>query len=426
MCPISKPYVASTNIPVHIPPPLPVLIGTPPLQLDPIIDYTGALPIANQKWDGTQYVTINNKGDFLEISKSTDPKILAYKSALSKPHIINIVDKVANKVNILDMLDLYNFGMSNADWIQNFGNSCYFGVAMHFIFIMSDIREFIINNNKYTDPLITPKKLAAYDKIKNLLIKMKSKQQIKQSDFSDYSSVKKEFMGNTEPKEEDAEEFITKFFTDLNDLTRKLIMQKYDQIAYHGNNNNVLSIKPADRIIFDIGLDIVRAYNNVTIENALRLSYEKMELQEGVNAIPDENGNYVFGYRFYEMVDLPQYLMVRINMIDPASLIKYPHNMGINTTITLTTRGKTKIYFLIGIIVHSGSNIDHGHYTASIFGGHSVDKKEFYYWYYNDAYKEQVKMPINDKIIPSGIYKRSFGLGETAYMLLYCDITKLN
>lgn len=432
MCPLDNP---KTNVSSDIFKPalttpttiqIPVQTSQPPisssLQLDPIMDWTGTVPIANQKWDGKQYIRITNNDEFLELSTTTDPKLIPYIETFDPPIISNIVNITAN-ANI-DIAKLkVNFNVKNGRALVNFGNSCYFNTAMQLLFVMSNVRQSITQSTNYldnTDPDVIARK-DQYNAIKKLLINMsKSPKNIPVNKFPDYLNVKQAFMGNSLfTQEEDSEEFLVRFLSGLNPNITKEYMIKGKQITYYVKNSLILSTESYKNHIFYVRYNIISENPNATIEDAIYRQYDKIDFLENGNAIP-YNGDYVFGYRVYQITTLPVYFIVHLNPIDDMQN-KQLNNIQINTTLTLTVNGNTINYFMMGIIIHRNMSINGGHYTALIY-----DKKvgnSFQYIYYDDAYTEIKSMPIDSKFIERSLYIRD--PTEVAYIVLYADITKL-
>ena len=164
---------------------------------------------------------------------------------------------------------------------------------------------------------------------------------------------------------------------------------------------------------------------NATLENVMKQSYETMEIQEDVNAIPSDT-DYVFGYRFYELTVLPPYLNIHLGITDDTGANKIHHNLQINTALVLTAGGKTRIYFFLAMIIHRGIGPHAGHYTALVFNNKTGSN--FNYTYYDDSTlitypTPGYSIPDTTKIIPNSMYIKN--PLDTVYLLLYADINFL-
>ncbi|QTF49204.1 peptidase C19 subfamily protein [Acanthamoeba polyphaga mimivirus] len=409
--------------PQIIPPTLPTL---PKLQLDPILGSNG-IPIANQEWSGTEYVRTNDPTKFIVITKTLDPKIARFLPTFKKPVIIDIINKTSNST--LDMnkiITTNNFNVENAKALANFGNSCYFGTSMQLLFVMFHVRNFIVKNSNFTETGISINLKNAYDSIKNLFITMNTAPKndpIKS--FPDYPNVKKQIMKEPDPVqmlEEDAEEFITQFMSDLDPKARNLALIKGNEYIYDVSNAQLNRQQSFSNIFNLIPLDIIKSNPTDTLENILSKTYTMVELREGVNTIQNPiTSDYEFTYFVNQPTILPEYFLVRLNMVDPTSTNKLRHNIQINTTLVLTINGQTTTYFALAIIVHRGNSIKTGHYTCLVFDNQTGS--QFQYIFYDDSLSSLVSIPTNSKIIPSNLYLKN--ITDSAYIILYGDITKL-
>ncbi len=200
-------------------------------------------------------------------------------------------------------------------------------------------------------------------------------------------------------------------------------MIKGDQNIYDVSNAAILRSSPYSTVFNNVPLDILVQNPNDTLENALHKVYETVDLEEGPNAVLDPTTNdRDFNYIFNVITYLPQYLLVRFNMIDNATLTKYQQKIQINTTLTLNSNGVTKTYFMLAIIVAiSGNTISGGHYTSLVFD--NAVGNQFQYIFYDDSTSQLVNIPITTKIIPQNLYLKI--PTDTAYIILYADITQL-
>lgn len=433
MCPITIETVTAKPItpivtPVIAPVIAPIVVPVVTPSSDPLLDLSGNLPIANQKLDITtnQYVRTNNKVEFLNLTRAEYKK---YWPNLKKPKIVNIINPSLNKTfNIKNIITTANFNVENAKAIANFGNSCYFGVSMHFLFIMYSVREAIIKNN-YLESYVTGNTKLAFDNIRRLLTEMNKKPKnipIPNTFFSkqEYLNIKKQIMNTNSTTEEDAEEFLTRAFGYFLPKVRDLFTYKINEIIYHGNTGSVISTRSDSGFIFEVGLDVIKSNPNISLEKAMALSYEYLFFREGSDAIQENGGDYVFGYMFREITSFPTYLIVRLNMIDPTSAKKNDHNIKINTTISVSNSIGTaaRRYFMTGIIVHIGDRIDTGHYTALMYDNFNGNNFEYIH-YSDDQSTIALPMPVDSEFIPEKFYRNRNN--ETAYLILYTDITQL-
>ncbi len=187
-----------------IPPTLLVVPVVPPpvpsLQLNPILAPNG-IPIANQKWSGTQYIRVTDPSEFQYITKNADPKIATYLTTFQKPIVHNIVDIRANTLFDINQAVLSNnFNVENARALANFGNSCYFGVSMHLLFVMYGVRNQIVSNKPYLVTGLSQDLQDAYSDIKNLFIEMNTSPKTQPIiSLPNYLSIKKQIFKLPDP-----------------------------------------------------------------------------------------------------------------------------------------------------------------------------------------------------------------------------------
>ncbi|AGF85193.1 C19 subfamily protein [Moumouvirus goulette] len=398
----------------------------PRLQITPIFDSSGILPIANQIWNNTQYIRTNNKNQFINILTSTDPNMVAFIPHLKQPIINNIVNIQANSnFNILSVISVYNFNVENSRALANFGNSCYFGVSMQLLFVMYDLRNYILNHVKFTNDDIDSVTEIAYNNIKNLFIGMNTPPKTMSiRSFPQYKYVKQQIFKQFPVRlvEEDADEFITRFTSGLDDDIIELYIMRGSRELYHAATNILLSSQPFIFSSNNINSDIIRRNINGTLEQVLFELHNGVELISGPESIHNiTTGDYELAFAHYKIQILPQYLFVRLELIDQNTNLKQLNNIQINTTITLTTETNTITYFALGIIVHRGNTITTGHYTALIYDNYS--NNNFEYIYYDDQISTKYSIPITSKIIPNNFYIKNQSDG--AFVILYGDITKL-
>nr|AEX62633.1 putative ubiquitin carboxyl-terminal hydrolase [Moumouvirus Monve] len=412
------------NIPVYttiIPPNI-----TQTLQITPILDNSGILPITNQIWNGSEYVRTSNKNQFINILTSTDPNIIAFIPHLRQPVVNNIVNIQANtNFNVSSIISIYNFNVENSRALANFGNSCYFGVSMQLLFVMYNLRNYILNNIKFTNDDIDAATDIAYNDIKNLLIEMNiPPKTISIRSFPQYPYVKQQIFKQFPVRlvEEDADEFITRFTSGLDDDIIELYIMRGSREYYHASTNNLLSSQPFIFSSNHINSDIIKRNINGTLEQVLYELHNGVELIAGSESIYNVNtGDYELGFAHYKVEILPQYLFVRLELIDQNTNLKQLNNIQINTTLTLTTDTNTITYFALGIIVHRGNTITTGHYTALVYDNYS--NNNFDYIFYDDQISTKYSIPITSKIIPSNLYIKN--QSDNAFVILYGDITKL-
>lgn len=405
---------------IFVPPPPP----PPPLQLTPIMDSRGLLPIANQIWDGTEYVRTSDKTQFIEITKTLDPQIKAYNASFKKPVVTNIVNIIANATYDL-VASPANFNVENARALSNFTNSCYFGGAIHYLFIMHDVREYIINNINFIDPLVPVPQKNAFNDIRQLLIDMKkAPKNAPINIFPEYTRVKNAFTGNASLQEEDQHDFLLKLLGSLNSIISDIFIISGNHHAYYAINNpsELISTIPYKHAYLKITDDIIKLDTNTTLENALFQEYTRMDVREGTTALLDSNGDYVFGLDFFEITKLPQYLSIMINFSNFLNTAKLFNKIKLNTTLTLTANGTTITYLLLAVLIHRGATPASGHYTALIYDNRTGPN--FEYLHYNDSIVTPYSMPVVNKFINSTFY--SHDPTDLPYFVLYGDISKLN
>ncbi|AVL94923.1 putative ubiquitin carboxyl-terminal hydrolase [Moumouvirus australiensis] len=397
------------------------------LQVTPILDYSGILPITNQIWNGSEYVRISNKNQFINILTSTDPNMIAFIPHLKQPVIKNNIVNIQNNANLNMSLIIStnNFNVENSRALANFGNSCYFGVSMQLLFVMYNLRNFILGNIKITNNDVDSATEIAYKNIKNLLIEMNTSPKTRSiRSFPQYPYVKQQIFKQFPVRliEEDADEFITRFLSGLDNDTNELYFMRGSYEFYHAATNVLISSRP---FIFSSNLinsDIINRNINGTLEQVLYELHNSVELIDGSESVQNiSTGDYELGFAHYKVEILPQYLFVRLELIDQNTNLKQFNNIQINTTLTLTTKTNTVTYFALGIIVHRGNTITTGHYTALVYDNYS--NNNFEYIFYDDQISTKYSMPITSKIIPKNLYIKN--PSDNAFVILYGDITKL-
>jgi ubiquitin C-terminal hydrolase len=465
MCVTGKTDTLVTLPVIYSPPMIPSLPTIPlpapvqPIANNPIMDFTGTAPIANQIFDGTNYVVTTDKTKFIEFtgpSRSTDPKINKYYATFRKPtsSILNIVDKAKNALysgnkglNFNNLTKSLILQPRIARSIRNYGLSCYFDSAMQYLFAMGDVRNMILDdaiqiyqpsqsgatNQSRKDGLVLIRKFIK-------LMDQNLPNPITTTDFTDaeYLQIKSEFTPSSTKEEEDASEFLLKMFSDMNPVITNPFKTDLILTSYHAVLTNVLA---EDYRPSETGEWIIRPsyVTNDTLENILSTSYVgELELQDGTNAI-SYPPNFVFGYRHNRYVKLPQYLNVIIAPFEGRNITKPKNNIKLNTTITLTTNdvsansafgipnfaGKSITYILLAIVIHIGNDINSGHYTCLTFKQKNGNDLE--YTLYDDDRMITHKMTIgvdDTDFIPKTFYAPNDQ--HTPYMVLYGDITKLN
>uniref|UniRef100_A0A6G6ACV6 Ubiquitin carboxyl-terminal hydrolase n=1 Tax=Borely moumouvirus TaxID=2712067 RepID=A0A6G6ACV6_9VIRU len=397
------------------------------LQVTPILDYSGILPITNQIWNGSEYARTSNKNQFINILTSKDPNIIAFIPHLKQPVIKNNIVNIQTNANLNMSLIIStnNFNVENSRALANFGNSCYFGVSMQLLFVMYNLRNFILGNIKFTNNDVDSATEIAYDNIKNLLIEMNIPPKTRSiRSFPQYPFVKQQIFKQFPVRlvEEDADEFITRFLSGLDNDTNELYFMQGSREFYHAATNTLLSSQP---FIFSSNLinsDIINRNINGTLEQVLYELYNSVELIGGSESVQNiSTGDYELGFAHYKVEILPQYLFVRLELIDQNTNLKQLNNIQINTTLTLTTETNTVTYFALGIIVHRGNTITTGHYTALVYDNYS--NNNFEYIFYDDQISTKYSIPIASKIMPKNLYIKN--PSDSAFVILYGDITKL-
>lgn len=430
MCPVVNKVTVTQILPLILPPVL------PPLQLTPFLDTTGLAPIANQKWNGTEYVKIINKADFIVITEAADPtnpkydaKLAIFYQSFHSPPVVNVIDIAAN-LTFNPLAIPYNFNVENSRAISNFGSSCYFNAALQYLFVMFDVRNKVVNSlniaglPNYIDPgaIISTPLINMYNDIKKLMFDMNIKPKtipIPSTYSINYPNITQVCFNSPGGQQQDPHEFLTKYLQNFIPAIQQLFQIPIQQTTYHPVTSTVLSVISDTKTFFGINYTTIKDNPNATIENAMYRAYTEMELRQGTQAV-DFGPNYDFGYLFYKIVDLPQYLNIHLNPFDLAS-VKVQHNIQINTTLTLTAGGKTINYFFLAVIVHQGNLPTSGHYTAFVFDNKSGP--DFDYIYYDDDVSDIKSIPATTKIIPSHFYIKN--PLATPYIILYGDITKL-
>ena len=427
MCPVND--IIPITHPAITPPPITPPIVPPPI-MPPIIipglimDTTGTAPIANQVWDGTKFIKTNGTNN-IEITKT--PAFAYILATFSPPPVVNVVNVAANAV--FNPLVGYNLTILNAKAISNFTNSSYFGAAMQYLFMMYDVRDYLVKQpwTTHFGRGISGLKASAHIDVINLLVEMNKHPKnvpIPATFLPSYPQIKQVFIGNAVLREEDSKEFLTNFWADLNPTLQDYFNLHVNRIAYHAVTHAVIYTAHThdEKNFFDVTLDIISSNKNALLEDAMKNSYEHMKFHEGINAIP-YGGDRVFGYSFYEIKKLPRYLNVRLGIVDTTPPhAKHNHRLQINTTITLTAGGVTINYFFLAVIVHSGNTSIASHYTVLVYD--DMKGSNFDYIYYSDKISTKVSIPNTSKTIPDNLYLKN--PLDTAYLLLYADINHLN
>lgn len=402
---------------VVVPPPPP---PPPPLQLTPILDFTTLAPIANQKWDGTQFV---RSGAIIDIAIETNPLLVNYFNTFTPPTVFdNIVISTDLQWRIAHIY--------NARPISNFGNSCYFGVGMHMIYVMIDVREHIINTAVL--PGASTDEQFVYSNIRSLLLEMKkSPKNIAVSSFPNYRQVKKKIMGNDNLREEDAAEFISKFISLINGIyaNPNVFLLQMEEIHYHAITGQVLTAIlppsvswPAHEFV--IPRIIIEQNINATLEDVIEKTHRLGTLEA---RITKSSTDHIFMYTYSDIVRLPSYLFIKLDPNKTGTINKQHNNIRIPISMRLRNRDKTQKgkYLFIGMVIHLGGTINTGHYTALRYDNYEYDsdKKLDYltYSYYDDD-KPVIKhkLPDTSKYLDPDFYKKA--PDHSPYILLYEDL----
>lgn len=422
MCPVNNPIVPPVAPPIAPPiappvvPPIAPPVVPPQLQLTPIMDGRG-LPIANQEWNGTEYVRVTTNTRFIRLTTSTDTQITPFLAHVTHP----VINPIINTAFIFTYIMAQSLGTTlTAAPLQNFGNSCYFNVSIQLLF-----KTAVATNGRHGTNYISPtltnlNKIRAYSDIANLFNLMRiNNTPINNTMFLGYLFVKQQFIGNNLPQEEDAEEFITRYFTDLDPSLINDFLITGTTISYYALNSiDLMRDVPYDSIIYDIDLSVIQNNPNADIVSMIDLNHRLLTLQEGVEAISDSaTGDFVFGYRFRRIDTLPEYLFIRLNMIDPTTMTKFNNNAQIRQAISLMNNaGNVTNYSLYGIIIHRGNDIHHGHYTCLVFDRFNNPNIE--YLFYDDAVPPVWSSFRYDmQFIPSAYYIQT--PLDTPYIILY-------
>lgn len=401
-----------------VPPPPP----PPPLQLTPILDYTHSAPIANQKWNGTEFVKTDNKAEFVVISDPTiHPLLQAYYPQFKK----NLpIFTITNSI----YLPGKEYTILNARSIPNYGHTSWFGVAMHFIFMMFNTRDAIEKSTA------APGLLWAFNGIKALLINMRTspKHVVVPLAIFNFAAFKTGFIGggvDVDP---------IKFIRTLPGIWTGNVPQSYYEKQctiqiHHPITDVLISASPPYicDIFFYIDPSVLAANLNANIITLLQKTYLKAKLLEGPNSVQyvnptDGSVSYILANEIDNMfTTLPQYFLISLEKYYvTAGHVKQNNNIDISTYIKWDITGGSSItYFLIGIIIHRGVTMPEGTYRALIFD----DRKHgiFDYLYYDDNGLPAVikHMNPNNPIIDKTLYMMH--ANDTPYLLLYADVNKL-
>jgi hypothetical protein len=425
--------------------------------LDPYLDERG-IPILNQKWDGTQYVRITDSKKFVVLTTTTDAKIAAYRSMLNPPNDIVKPLVQLDKMPEVDKERLSALPKFKSFTIANFGSSCYFGSALHLLFL-TDIRDAAItyynafntkiiitdlgrdtknaikmndvNATNYIDKDIIPtntddtakynvkenKVLAMYD-IAKIFYEM-GKKNVTATNYTTYSDDKNIFTGNSSSQEEDAEEFITNFFSYLSESLKNLFFINIDKYTFYGDGTKLRIIE--DKLIFySIYTDSYKDVPNDDIANILIKNHDHLRKMEGSDSL-NEGSDYIFTYTYDSIKNLPKYFLLRfLFLTDNKNKITIINRAKIRQFIRFYDQnGIHKDYFLLGIITRYGDTAKSGHYTSTTFIKFDSTRDEMIYKLYDDA--EPVittRVLFTEEFLPEEAYIKSYG-DPMPYIILY-------
>ena len=403
---------------------------------DIILNKSGTMPIANQIFIDNKFYKTMDKSLFLKIEDRMVPQLVVYANQFRYPKIHNIINKKANNIFIPKFGDI-DFSIFDSKAISNFGNSCFFGTGLHYIFMMSKLLTIIVGNDatNYLDDLSKNKKYTdAYNNIKLLLKEMivktnvkNKKSEIISKDFfsKQYLNVKAVFTGNSKNVEEDAVDFVRAYLVNFKKEYKVFFTIINQRHIYNPIDGTFRSIAPSPITEIHIPYDIINNNTNGTIENYFYDFYKDIVLYDGPNAIEDTDGNYTFAYSHDSIIHLPQYLSIYLILANhgKAKIMAKPQ---INITLTLTIDDKITNYFLMSIIFHQGTSLYNnqnqtsGHYTVITFNNNK--NNNYNYTYYSDSYQKPISISQTNKYIDQSIYTQ-FNKDDVPYLLLYTDIS---
>lgn len=348
---------------------------------------------------------------------------------------------------------LGSFNVNNARAIGNFGNSCYFGVAMHLLYVMADIRDYIeatwgaspeIEKQYIRDLLI---KMGGFiTKAGNPITDGNANPALNFSKLNYEKIHEKYYPESLEPfdplnplkirkpieQEEDPTPLLIFLLGSLPHTHSNLYAQGTLENNYHVMTNvplgaSIMSV----RTFFPVLYEHIIASPNAELQNILEKAYNHASIMDGVNSVTYNHAGKnqaVSAFSFVQMTQLPQYLLIQLNSVDPNTNTKYPHNIKMSITLDLQV-GPTKVkYFFLGAIIHEGATINSGHFTALIFDW--IQGPNFEYLYYDDEHSETRSLLIgpHNSYIPDKYFYKNYSTkahNEMPYVLLYANITKL-
>lgn len=395
-----------------IPIPIPIPSG---ISTTPIMDFTGLAPIANQELIGTNYVEIiwSNDADkatkvnkFIKLSPPPSIYINNIQSAVLPPDLDSFNTQRIAKMYTSVKIDLtivsyssgsgtvvkstpepsgsgtVSFAVNNARAIGNFGNSCYFGVAMHLLFVMRDCREFITTKwnissdqalkniseiltkmggpHQAANPItMTAAHMYRFDKSQYMIIKKKYYPDPALSAQLASGAISQAQFNNLFSIEEDPSDMLMILVEELRVDGEISAIQQIRDIDYH-----TMAIPPMElgtnpkenRSMFIIEKNDFSTNPADELQNIMQTAYNRVELLEGLKAKTVDasitgtgKSEVVFCHRHTKLLNLPTYLLIKIASVDPFG--KIPHDIKINLTLKFIGP-QTKTYFFMGAIIH--------------------------------------------------------------------------
>ncbi len=92
---------------------------------------------------------------------------------------------------------------------------------------------------------------------------------------------------------------------------------------YRAGDGQLMSSTPYEFSFNFINFDIIKTNLNATLEQTLYQLHNETDLIEGSESLHNTiTGDYEIGYAHYRVNTLPQYLLIRLEMVDPNTNIK--------------------------------------------------------------------------------------------------------
>lgn len=386
-----------------------------------IMDRTGIMPIANQRLINGVYRRIDPKDskNFIILTNNPNQILRSYLNKIIVPSVTTI--SVAETSEI-DLASLRTRVFVKSNPIVNYGNSCYFGSGLQFIYRMNVVRDYIINNNNYLDPKIIDKKVIdAMTSVKNLLTLMKSGQIINNDGNFDYVSTKEVLTCSRERTQENAFEFLISVLEKLNPKLKDLYIIKQSDDYYMADGKlSYKSFQSEYYINIKFESETLKSPpGSITksIDQLIKDTF-KPTFIDGINAIKDnQTGDHIYTTRITKIYNpLPRYILLtlQVGSYNQGTYIKNKHKAKINVSLSLDIGTGKKSYIMSAMIIHIGEIINSGHYYALTLK--NITQDSIVYTKFNDSLQGDETIPINSKYVDSRLYQ-----GDP-YVILYEEI----